>query len=141
MKPLSFFILILGLLSSAACRQDDELPEPSPEAPQEGISGPKIELSEPKEMEEFGFGDTIRVSGQIEHIFTLHEYLFQIEDVKTGEILLQEVEHIHSGRRIELEKFWVHQMEEGGELRLIFRANDHGDLFSNYERQIRCLPR
>ena len=132
--PLQILLIIgfiLASLSISCSKQDDLVDLQS--SSENALDGPFIDIHSPLPGEDFQPGDTVWITGTIAHIFTLHEYLIQLENLETGELICQEVEHVHFGSNVNFSHPWVNNLQQNASIRIILRANDHGDLIGSKE--------
>lgn len=136
-KNLGLHLFYITLLL-ASCQKENDL-NVSSNIPQDTINGPVIVIKTPTAGASFRFGDTVQISGTIEHDFTLHEYLIRVENLTSGEVLHDQLEHVHFGSRVDFFHPWKNPLQENAALRITIRANDHGDRYNSANLTIQSI--
>ncbi len=123
--------IILTIITFSAfflggCENEEVVPDPIDSSITDMGMQPLIEVFSPAPNRVYKPGDTLDISAQIKHDFTLHEYLLQIDETSSNRTLLQKLYHIHAGSSLDIDTFWVASASTNTELKLTIMANDHG---------------
>ena len=128
MKKILFISLILSAF--VACKKKEE--EATPVA--------TISIATPTENQIFNAGDTLHVTGTVSADGEMHGYSVKIQNLKSGEIVLNQDYDIHQASFV-LNESWINTVADTTQVKITVDAVlDHEGNLKSLDRIVTCYP-
>ena len=132
-KTVMGTVLILGL-GVTGCKNDD----PKPDNNTNGAI--VVTVNQPADNQDFNHGDTVWISASIASQHTLHEYLFEINDMTALKRVFIAHGHVHTGPSAHIDTFWVNNVTQSSNMDLIISSSTHEGAAVKDTTRFTCQP-